>query len=149
MQEPPSSDLDRPGRPLKVIQEHLNFIKNEMYCDTGVGYSTMKKIIQQNEELENIGATTIKRHEKKSDWGKPQLKNVNSKPILTPLNVASRKHFHQHLIDNGYLIHSDHFRYLRVNVLYTDESIVELYPHVNSHNAVWGGPMNLKPTYPR
>ena len=142
-------DLNRPGRPLKITQQHMSFIKNEMYCQTGVGYETMKKKIEQNEELENVGKSTIRRHVKKSEWGNKPLKNVNNKPLLTALNISSRQHFHQHLINNEYLLNTDYSRRLRENVLFTDESIVELYPEVNSHNAVWRGPMNLKPTCPR
>ena len=137
------------NKPLKITQQHMSFIKNEMYCQTGVSYGTMKKKIQQNEELENVGTSTITRHIKKSECGNKPLKNVNNKPLLTALNISSRQHFHQHLINNGYLLITDHSRYLRENVLFTDESIVEFYPEINSHNAVWRGPMNLKPTCPR
>ena len=38
---------------------------------------------------------------------------------------------------------------LRRNILYTDESSVELYPAVNSNDSVFRGPANEKPFCPR
>lgn len=125
-----------------------------MHCKVGVGYSSMKRKIDANDALANISRRKIGRHLKRTDWGESRIKNVNNKPLLSMVNVQARQQFHSHLTQNDYLLSEEDdteffSRRLRENVLYTDESHIDLYPNNNSHNAVWRGPLNEKPVYPR
>ena len=89
-------DLPRSGRPTRVTQEHMDYIKSEMYCKVGVGYATMKKLIDTNDALSNLAKTTIADHVRQSEWGRKRLQNVRTKPLLKNINLVARQQFHSH-----------------------------------------------------
>ena len=81
----------------------------------------------------HISRTTVRRYVRSQPWGRIARKLV-IKPLLTKQNVTDRLSFALNVQIEGYCDDGRHGRALRENVLWTDESPIELNPIPNKQN---------------
>ncbi|XP_054168970.1 uncharacterized protein LOC128966180 [Oppia nitens] len=80
-----------------------------------------------------ISRRTVQRYLKSTKWGSIARK-MKVKPLLTPKNIADRLKFANMVTSAGYCDNTRRGRELRENVLWTDESPIELFPKLNHQN---------------
>jgi hypothetical protein len=85
------------------------------------------------EREKTISATTICRFVRSTPWGRHAYKPV-IKPLLTQRNVSDRLRFSAMVLGLNYDERSDDGTSLLDHLLFTDESIVELWPCPNRQN---------------
>lgn len=106
---------DRIGASLRKCTKSLNFSED---------YEKRNK---------TISVTSVQKYMKSTDWGKNALK-LKIKPLLTKKNINDCLVFALNVQKDGYCDDSRHGIRLRDNVLWTDESPIELNPIPNSQN---------------
>lgn len=144
-------DMPRTGRPSKLTDSVKKKIEEEMREKRGVGVRTCVKSLNKMFEAEadaidelaggdgtkrSVSRSTVRRHLRSTDWGKV-VRRVKNKPKLTPRNIRDRETFYNMCNNTGYLSVGSRGKKLRSHVLFTDESIVVLFPHLNTQNAVF------------
>ena len=80
-----------------------------------------------------ISRKAVQNYLKTTNWGKIGRK-LKVKPLLSKKNVNDRVRFGLWVKLNGYLDDSRHGITLRENILWTDESPIELHPKPNKQN---------------
>jgi hypothetical protein len=81
----------------------------------------------------SISATTVGDFIRSTEWGKMAYR-VKTAPMLTDKNIQDRLAFARMVIDEGYCENSDRANFLLDHLMFTDESLVELWPHPNAQN---------------
>jgi transposase len=124
-------------RPAILSPTTKNMIKKRMYRKSGS--STRKTAAAINlsnrfQRLEKkISHMTIQRHLKTTTWGNKAFKSPK-KPLLSAKNIIDRVKFGDFVEKEGYLTTGARGDEKRRNILFTDESWIYLYPHVNNQN---------------
>ena len=103
---------------------------------TGSSLKGCKKMLNMSKMFvrrnKTISHNTINKYVLSTDWGKISYKM--KKPMITKLNAQQRLNFGKMVSEHGYCDGSHRGERLRQNVLWTDESPIELYPTPNLQN---------------
>jgi transposase len=132
-----TKELKRYRRPTVLTAN--NKIKIETLCRDKWGVSTRKITkmlnVPNNSSMHttSISRTSVIKYLHSTDWGRTAYRPI-IKPMLSAKNIADRLDF-CHRIRELHYLDADHFAEAKLNqLLFTDESIVELYPKPNSQN---------------
>lgn len=132
------SDHPRSGRPTKLTPQTKKKIRQLAENKPGVGTRTVAKKINFSISYQNrgktISRTTVKDYVRRTEWGHHAYVRP-IKPLLTEKNIRDRINFCNRLKNEGFLDETQHGVKLRSNILFTDESPVELYPKPNKQNS--------------
>jgi transposase len=103
------------GSSLRKCSKKLNLSENYKMRNKTISYSSVNKYL------------------KSTEWGKLARK-LRTKPLLSNLNVQNRLSFALEVQKDGYCDKTRLGRDLRKNILWTDESPIELNPKPNKQN---------------
>jgi hypothetical protein len=121
-----------------VLSESIKQLLEDAIRDKW-GASIQKAVRELNQlpELRNAGIyvsqTTSRRYVRGTDWGKIAYKATKTF-MLSQKNIRDRLAFCQKMEAEGYCRQDPSGIILRENILFTDESVVELFPNPNSQN---------------
>jgi DDE superfamily endonuclease len=114
-----------------------NAVREIMFDQWGASVRKTAKILQQGtdaaDKLASPSHSTIQNYIKRTGWGKTAYR-AQTKPLLSPKNVADRKTFAQMAIDRGYRADNAESRELLRHVMFTDEAPMCLFPRPNRQN---------------
>jgi transposase len=133
-----TEDAPRSGRPVVALTPRTKALITDMCKDKWNASPRLiaKKLNFSNEFIArgmSIGATTVRRFVKSTDWGKVAYK-ARSAPMLSEKNIRDRLAFSSKIMLEGYCADSaDGIRKLD-HLMFTDESYIELYPKPNAQN---------------
>ena len=119
------TDATREGHRRSIMQRPMECLSQE--ARQGTGHSTRAAITKPT------SPSTVGRFIRSTDWGKVFYK-VQVHPTMTDKNLADRLAFCSLLTQLGYCEDWPQGRELVEHVLFTDESIVELFPRPNMQN---------------
>lgn len=112
-------------------------ISNEM---KDISDSSLRKCVKRLNMSENyknrnksISKTCVQSYVRSTDWGRIARK-MKVKPLLSKKNIKDRLAFALMTQLDGYCDQTRHGRTLRENILFTDESPIELNPKPNKQN---------------
>ena len=112
-------------------------ISNEMKGECGASVRKCVKKLNMSDDYKErnkkISKTTVQKYLKTKEWGKVARK-LKTKPLLSKKNVRDRMEFALKVQLEGYCDDTRHGRALRENILWTDESSIELNPKPNKQN---------------
>jgi len=134
---PNMEDLPRNKEPTVLTLAVKNAITE--LCRDQWGMSTRKiaRIISAREgpanETPKISKSAVSTYLRSTDWGRVAYRQ-QTKPLLSAKNITDRLSFCNHVIAKHYCENTEHAKHLLGLVLFTDESIVELYPKPNPQN---------------
>lgn len=121
----------------KLCANTKKFIKRNMKEKHGV--SDRKCAAKLNSSLsyqkcnKTISRRTVQRYRKSTNWGKYAYSS-QSKPLLSQKNIDDRIKFGQIVENAGFLTKGPRAIELIDNILFTDESHIQLYPKLNKRN---------------
>lgn len=130
-------DKKRSGRPTKVSPKTKMKIREIM--KNKYGSSTRNCVKNLNGSFDfiargkTISRRTVQRYLLTTDWGKTAYK-ITKTPFLTKKNVSDRIKFMEIVRKEGYVSDGRIGKDLRNNILWTDESPIDLHPKPNSQN---------------
>ena len=131
-----ANELGRSGRPSTLTPQEKETITALCRDEWNVSVRKLAKeleIRQVDQNIKTKSPSTIGRFIRSTDWGRVAYK-VQVRPMMTEKNVADRMEFCTLLSRLGYCEASPHGRMLVDHILFTDESIVELFPRPNVQN---------------
>jgi Homeodomain-like domain len=132
-----TKDAKRFGRPEALDDLTKGLIENAIKDKWGASIrKTVLKINQLPQLLDAgiiVADTTARRFVKGTDWGRIAYRATTTF-MLSERNIRDRLAFCQNVVDEGYCGLDGAGIILRENVLFTDESTVELFPTPNSQN---------------
>ena len=131
-------DLKRSGRPSVHRSPETVALITDLCRDTWYGsIRRASQIISRSAEYvqrnETISASTVTRIVRSTEWGRIAYRATVA-PMLTEKNIRDRLAFASYLQRAGYCQPIEASRPLLDNILFTDESFVELYPRPNRQN---------------
>lgn len=129
-------DLPRTGAPAALSQATKDEIT--ILCRDQWGMSTRKltKVVNQNATQTRekpISRTAIRDFLMSTDWGRIAYR-VQTRPLLTERNVSDRMRFCEFIRERRYCDGTELASMLLEHILFTDETIVELFPVPNTQN---------------
>jgi transposase len=134
---PNVEDCPRSGRPESLSQETKSEIEEVMRDKWGSSLRKTAKILSmlpRNQEREKkVTCRTIQRYVQSTPWGKVAFRPRKTF-MLTQKNIEDRLSFCHKVQQSGYCTENEGGVCLRENILFTDESVVELFPSPNSQN---------------
>jgi transposase len=101
-----------------------------------VSTRSLAKHFNQNSDMpfqNKVSHSTISRYLQNTDWGKTAYR-IQVRPLLTSKNIRDRIHFCEEIRRLRYCGDTLLARLKLENILFTDESIIELYPKPNTQN---------------
>ena len=120
-----------------MTDEIKQMIDNEIKGKVGVGTRTVAKILAVKFSQEGREwapkRSTIKSYVKSTSWGNKSYR-LRRRPFLSEKNKDDRRKFCKYVSDNGYLDTGTRGQEKTSHVLYTDESMVQLCPPINTQN---------------
>jgi transposase len=131
-----AKDMPRPGAPCVLSEEAKAFIVVNCQDKWHASTRWLARLLASDDSFRISGApsrSTISRYVRSTDWGKTAYR-IQIRPLLSAKNISDRVQFCNMLRELGYCDSSAQGALLLNNVLYTDETIVELYPRPNSQN---------------
>ena len=127
------------GRKSKLTAEIKQRIENEIKGKVGIGTRTVAKVLAvefQEEGREWVPKrSTIKDYVKSTTWGCKSYHltyHLRKRPFLSEKNKDDRRNFCKHVLDHGYLDPEKRGQEKRSHILFTDESLVQLHPTINT-----------------
>lgn len=130
-------DKKRQRQPTVLVPEVKEAIT--AMCRDRWGMSTRKiaKTLNASDEFTiasiKISKSCVTKYLLSTDWGRVAYR-VQTKPLLTQRNIADRLAFCNKVVDGQYCAMTPYSDHLIEHILFTDESIVELYPKPNRQN---------------
>jgi len=131
-----TSDLSRDKSSLVLTPEAKDEIASLCRDQWGMSTRKLTKFINQCGIVgadRTVSRRTVQRHVRSTDWGRVAYR-VQIKPLLSGKNIRDRQAFCQKMISEGYCGGTSLSEQLLGNILFTDESIIELYPKPNRQN---------------
>lgn len=132
------SDKKRTGRIPRLMSSPTRDIITEL-CEDQWNASPAKtaKILNASDDFQQrcktVSASTVRRFIRSTEWGKISYKPT-VKPLLSMKNIADRIAFCNTVIQKGYTAGTPDAVHLLDHILFTDESVVELWPKPNRQN---------------
>jgi transposase len=130
-------DKKRPGQPTKLSPTTKRQIKKKMYRKVGSSVRKMSKLLNLSKRYANKGKTiskdTVQNYLKKTTWGQKAFRS-STKPILSQKNIQDRMKFGNLVEKGGFLTSGGRGEKLRSNILFTDETWIELHGQGHSQN---------------
>ena len=121
----------------KVTPNTKRRISNEMKDNSGASIRKCVRKLNMSEDYQNrnktISKTSVQNYVKSTDWGK-YARKLRIKPLLSQKNIKDRLTFALNVQMEGYCDDSREGRSLRENILWTDESPIELNSKPNKQN---------------
>ena len=121
----------------KVTPNTKRRISNQMKEVLGASVRKCVKKLNMSESYQNrkktISKTSVQKYIKAKDWGK-YARKLPVKPLLSQKNINDRLVFALNVQLWGYCDNSRYGKSLRENILWTDESPIELNPKPNKQN---------------
>jgi transposase len=131
-------DLPHPGRPPLMLSDNTRD-KIEELCRDKWNASIRKTAHTLNASTDYqvrekvISKSTVCSFIRSTDWGRIAYR-AQTAPMLTEKNVRDRLAFAHMVQDAGYCDGDEHADELLQHLLFSDESVIELYPKPNSQN---------------
>lgn len=130
-------DKRRSGRPKKLSSVDKRQIKQKMYRKMGSSLRKTTKMINSAKrniaENKKVCYNTVKNYLKTTNWGQNAFKST-TRPKLSKKNIEDRFNFGSAVEKSGYLTSGPRGNKLRSNILFTDESWIEIDAPLNSQN---------------
>jgi hypothetical protein len=130
-------DKPHTGRKTKLSPKTKRKIETEMRDVLGASTRKCTKILNSSEDYlsrdKTISRTTVKDYVRSTEWGKTAYKPL-VKPLLSSKNISDRLSFALTMQMEGYCDPGPRGQSLRANILFTDESPIELHPEPNKQN---------------
>lgn len=121
------------GRPSKVSPQTKSkieeIIRDNERSSTRKCETTLNLSADYQQRGERISRRSIIRYLHTKDWGKSR--RIVSKPLMSAKNIRDRLTFALERQLDGYCHRTRFGGRLRQNILFTDESMIELHPHSN------------------
>lgn len=130
-------DKKRQRQPSVLVPEVKEAIA--AMCRDCWGMSTRKiaKTMNASNEFATAGIkiskSCVTKYLRSTDWGRVAYR-IQTKPLLTQRNITDRFAFSIKVVDGQYCAGIPYSSHLLEHLLFTDESIVELYPKPNKQN---------------
>jgi transposase len=130
-------DLSRPRVSFVLTDDMKGAIT--LLCRDEWGASTRRiaKTISADKDLYSVNTTisksTVSAYVRTTDWGRVAYR-AQVKPMLSAKNIRDRLTFCQMVKNQGYCDDTQQSRRLLDHILFTDESVIELYPKPNKQN---------------
>ncbi|OXA47024.1 hypothetical protein Fcan01_18107 [Folsomia candida] len=130
-------DKKRTGRPTKASPTTKNMIKSRMYRKLGSSVRKCAKALNESKRFlgkdKKLSHQTVQNFIKTTTWGKTAFKS-SCKPHLSAKNISDRVRFGTFRTGNRYLTDGRRGHEKRSNILFTDETWIELCPQPHHQN---------------
>ena len=129
-------DLPRTGAPSVLTADIKASITTMCRDQWNASTRSVTKILNQPDsrfDQKMVSRSTVQRYIQSTDWGRVAYK-AQVRPLLTQKNVHDRFAFCEKLMQEGYCRDSQLGRKKRAHILFTDESVIELFPRPNLQN---------------
>jgi transposase len=131
-------DSKQPGRPPVLLSPNtkatITSLCKDQWC---ASIRKTAKILNLSEAYQQrgktISATTVRNFIRSTEWGRIAY-SAKKAPMLTNRNVQDRRLFAGMIFNHGYCQGDAHAAQLLDHILFTDESLLELYPKPNAQN---------------
>jgi hypothetical protein len=131
-----NEDMPRSGAPpilSSVAKDHITELCQDIWSASTRKIEKIMACDAAESDSMAPSRSTIARFIRSTDWGRVSYKML-ARPMLSPKNVLDRLRFCSELMAMGYCERTRQGALLRNNILFTDESFVELYPKPNAQN---------------
>jgi len=131
------TDRKRSARPRVLSPTTKRQIKSKMYRKCGASVRKTARILNSTPRYmnknKNISKSTVHNYLKTTKWGKTAYRS-QKKTLLSKKNVQDRLKFGQLVEETGFLTPGTRGQKLRANILFTDETWIELHGQGHSQN---------------
>jgi hypothetical protein len=131
------ADAPRKGRPKVLTEAARQFITASIRNIWGASIRRTTKELNYSEGILanncNVSPKTVERFVRSTEWGRTAYRARKSF-MLTTKNIQDRLAFCSKVERELYCSETENGKLLRENILFTDESIIELFPPPNGQN---------------